>query len=146
MSVVLLCDFLPWGLAARSWARPWPPWRELRGHRVPVVDPRLLVTPQHLADHFRYLRRRRTRTLQQLREDRPHLRHCHGRCFFPPTGAAPVARTTTPAATASCDGASPANCAPRSGPAHLLFALLQQLLHPAPPPMHPGQLRPPRLV
>src|SRR5260370_559749 len=29
---------------------------------------------------------------------------------------------------------------------HLLFALLQQLLHPVPRPMHPGQLRPPRLV
>src|SRR5260370_370776 len=90
MSVVLLCDFLPCGLAARSWARPWPPWRELPGHRVPVVDPRLLVTPQHLADHFRYLPPRRTRTLHHPPADPPPPRHSPGPGFFPPTPPPPL--------------------------------------------------------
>lgn len=38
--------------APRFRRRPWAPGREVAGRLVPVVDARLLVTPQHAADHL----------------------------------------------------------------------------------------------
>src|SRR5262249_14669650 len=115
--VVLLCDFSFSRLAAWSRAGARPPWREPPGRPVPVIDARLLVTPQHLADHLCHPHRAGARLPEQLREHRPHLRPRDRRRFSPPTAAAPLAGTTGLPATASCGGASPPSCAPRSGPA-----------------------------
>ena len=50
-------------------------WRELPGGAVPMIDPRLLVTAQHLADRLGHLRHGGRSLLQQLREEGPDLRH-----------------------------------------------------------------------
>src|SRR6266404_3024034 len=129
--LLLLCDFLLCGLSAWPWPRARPSRWVSSGCLVPVIDACLLVTPQQLADDLRHPRCAGAGFLEQLGEDRPHLRHRHGRGFFPPTAAARFARTTTPTATASCGDASPPNCAPRSGPA-------RPRLCPAGAPPRPG--------
>src|SRR5205823_5816913 len=95
----------------------WPGWRDLARLFVPGIDACLLVTPQHRAHLLRNPGRTRPRLLQQLREQRPHLRHRHRRIFFSPAAPTPTAETTTPAALASCGAPSPPTTAPRSGSA-----------------------------
>src|SRR5512143_4365 len=80
--------------------RSRPRRRELTGLGMPVIDPRFLVTPQHIADPFGDLHRRRWPLPEQCGEDRPHLRHRHRRGFPPPTAAAPGSGTTTPTGSA----------------------------------------------
>src|SRR6188474_1954004 len=92
--LLVLCDFSfsPVRCGPPCWLGP--AWREGAGGGIPVIDPRLLVTPQRAVDQVCDLFRAGRRALQQLAEDRPHLRPGHRRCFFPPTAAAPTARTT----------------------------------------------------
>src|SRR5512135_2383756 len=77
-----------------------PTRRKRTGLGMPVIDPRFLVTPQHIADLFGDLRRRRWPLPEQCGEDRPHLRHRHSRGFSPPTASAPRSGTTTPEGSA----------------------------------------------
>src|SRR5665213_2581484 len=112
--LVLLCEIL---LGSRPRRRPGVrPWRrELPRLAEPVIDPRLLVTPQHCAHPRRDLGRTRPWPPQQLCKDLSYLRRRHRRSFFFPTAAARPARTRGPTASASCDAASPSNCVPHSG-------------------------------
>src|SRR5262249_56307783 len=86
--LVLLCDFL----SVRSSPSPrlgsLAARRQLAGGGVPVVDARLLVTPQHTTDRRGDALRARGRLPTQVREDRPHLRHGHRRGIYPPDAAA----------------------------------------------------------
>jgi SAM-dependent methyltransferase len=74
-------------------------WKRL-GLGVPVVDARLLVTPQDSTDRLGDFPRRRGTLAEQFGEDRPHLRHSHCRGFSPPSARAPGRGTTTPEAPA----------------------------------------------
>ena len=99
--------FLPIRLVARR--------RAATGLGVPVVNARFLVAPQHAADLRGDDRVRRRVWQQQTGEDFADLRHRQSRDFPPLIGLFPIPRTTELGATASCDDASPPNCAPRSG-------------------------------
>src|SRR5271156_1812771 len=59
-------------------------------------------------------------TAQQAGEHLTQLRHREDRLFPPQPGVSPEPGTTESAASESCGGASPPNCAPHSGPAPLL--------------------------
>src|SRR5262249_46592446 len=83
---------------------------------VPVVDPRLLATPQHSVDLHGDLHSRRPRHPQHPAEHLPQGRHAQQGLFPPRPGPPPGSRTTRPAAPASCGGANPPTNAPRSGP------------------------------
>jgi hypothetical protein len=80
--------------------RPGSSGRKRLGPGVPVVDPRLHVTPQDTADRLGDLPRRRGALPEQFGEDRSHLRHRHRRGFPPRVAAAPGPGTTGPTARA----------------------------------------------
>jgi hypothetical protein len=82
ISLILLCDFsfapvLPW-LPSRPRSTRW----ESSCGCMPVIDARFLVAPQRGVDHLHNCLLAWRCRPQQLREDRPHLRRRHRRCFF----------------------------------------------------------------
>src|SRR5580698_10499907 len=111
-----------------------------------MINPRLFCPPQLRTHLSRHLTQTRRRTTQQLREQQPHQRRRDPRIFFPRWSTARVARTTTPTATASCDGANRSNSGPRSDSAPPLGCRPRTTLRPRgghrgrrppPPTVHP---------
>src|SRR6516162_2992156 len=94
--------------------RPRASRGKIPGGLVPVINPRLLVTPQHTGDRLGYLVRCRSRMAEQPREHLTHLGHRDRGCFPPQPVVVPGTRTTAPRATVSYDDASRPSSAPHS--------------------------------
>src|SRR5579885_1585484 len=107
-----------------------------------MIDPRFFCPPEYLAHRLGNVTGARPWPLQHHREDLPNQGDRQPRIFFPHTGVAPVVKTTRPARSGSCDGASPSSCAPRSAPNPLLVCLLQTTARSGASPRGPPQWLP----
>src|SRR3954447_23994169 len=83
--------------------------------RVPVVDPRSFVTPQHARDLLRDRLGTRTRVAEQPREDLSRLGHRDRRGFPPRLAVVPGTSTGAPPAVGPYDDTIPPSPRPRSG-------------------------------